>query len=65
MPHFTLNLWRHEGLGQDLPSTNSGIVSAFLTRCPAHGQTPLRSVPKLAERIGVVTAWPASGACRK
>ncbi len=53
------NPLRGTGLaGADLlPIKDAGGVSALLTRCPAHAQTPLRSQPDLATECGVAEIW--------
>ena len=55
MQHIT-NQYFKTGIqmaGVPLPSTNSARPVGMLKNCPAHFQTPLMSVDKLAENLGI------------
>lgn len=61
MPQVTVNPWRARGqnieLETDMPSVDPSIVSALLTKCPAHAETPLLHAQDLADCIGVASLF--------
>lgn len=53
------NPYRGTGLTIDapFPSVDAARPGALLARCPAHGETPLLSVPDLARTCGIAKLW--------
>ncbi|WP_299152080.1 pyridoxal-phosphate dependent enzyme [uncultured Tateyamaria sp.] len=56
-PHLGTGLTHPALADVPFPSTDAQAPKTLLARCPAAGVTPLRSVPSLADALGVAEVW--------